>query len=269
MIECNGNTGCEAALNFIIPIIGSILSILISASPYKGIKEAEKSQSLGTLNPYPFPIIACNNLVWMIYGFLIVNYFMFVPNFIAGAFVIIFTFKAVRLATPKVADRLLYVFLGFYLFILFGGMFSFIVMDGMELSKRRLVIGIQAVIIQCILYTSPLTTLVRVVKERNSVYFYLPLTVTCLLNGLLWSIYGFVMNDFFVAGPNLAGVFLSLIQILCCVIFPKRELAALGEMSLEVEKVVVSNVNGLLVQRADTLINVERDGPIDDTKGLI
>jgi hypothetical protein len=48
------------------------------------------------------------------------------------------------------------------------------------------------VAILAIYYVAPLTSLVKVCRERDSSSLYWPLCLTNLLNGLLWFVYGLV-----------------------------------------------------------------------------
>ena len=62
-------------------------------------------------------------------------------------------------------------------------------------------------------YTAPLSVAREVVRTRSNEFMPLPLTLGCLAAGVSWGIYGLLLLDWWVAGPNLAGAVLGFGQI--------------------------------------------------------
>ena len=81
--------------------------------------------------------------------------------------------------------------------------------------------GSACVVIVVGFYASPLATLYQVIREKNSIYFYFPLTITCLINGLLWFVYGLMIKDYFISTPNGIGAILAAVQLVTIWIYPR------------------------------------------------
>jgi uncharacterized protein with PQ loop repeat len=75
-----------------------------------------------------------------------------------------------------------------------------------------------------IFYFSPLTVFYNVIKSRNSIFLHPGLSISSFINAVVWTIYGIVIADWMLAGPNAVGVVLSFIQILLLVLYPRRPL---------------------------------------------
>jgi solute carrier family 50 protein (sugar transporter) len=58
-----------------------------------------------------------------------------------------------------------------------------------------------------------MSTLLNVIRTHDASSFYWPLSLTCLINGALWTVYGIFIGDGFIWGPNLLGAFLGLVQL--------------------------------------------------------
>lgn len=71
-------------------------------------------------------------------------------------------------------------------------------------------------------FLSPLSTLLTVVRRRDSASLVLPLCVMNILNGSLWGTYGLVRGDAFIWAPNLFGAALGILQTALRLTFPQR-----------------------------------------------
>ena len=90
--------------------------------------------------------------------------------------------------------------------------------DQVEIQKSWL--GLNCVGILVSFYASPLSTMVRVIKTKNSASISLPLTVTTLMAASFWGIYGLLISDYFIFGPNVLGVFCAVTQLILTRIYP-------------------------------------------------
>ena len=113
---------------------------------------------------------------------------------------------------------------GFLSFILFVPPKTLLVHDQFFTTTQQLPLGVAANILLIAFYSSPLTTLYKVLKSRNSRSFYFPLALASLTARISWCVMGVILQDWFIVGPNVVTTLFALIQVLCCVIFPKRKL---------------------------------------------
>lgn len=74
-------------------------------------------------------------------------------------------------------------------------------------------VGVAAVVLNIVKYTSPLGVLRRVVQTKSVEFMPLNLTLACLACSICWGVYGLLKNDLYTIIANVAGFFLALVQI--------------------------------------------------------
>jgi solute carrier family 50 (sugar transporter) len=89
-------------------------------------------------------------------------------------------------------------------------------------TTREYIVGITVNLNLVIFYASPLFVIWTVLQQRNSISIHIPTMVTNTLNGSFWAAYGIAILDPFIAVPNGLGASLGGIQILLCLLFPRR-----------------------------------------------
>ena len=89
-------------------------------------------------------------------------------------------------------------------------------------ETQQSIVGITVNIILVFFYGAPLSTIARILQERNTASIHIPTMIMNTLNGTFWMAYGFAINDYFVYAPNAFGSGLGIIQILLCLIFPRK-----------------------------------------------
>lgn len=94
--------------------------------------------------------------------------------------------------------------------------------NSLSQDTQQIIVGSTVNIILVFFYGAPLSTIVRILKERNTASIHIPTMITNTANGSFWMVYGFAVNDYFVYAPNGLGVVLGVIQILLCLILPRR-----------------------------------------------
>lgn len=70
-------------------------------------------------------------------------------------------------------------------------------------------------------YGAPLSTIAMVLRLKNSSSIHRWTLVMTLLNSFFWSSYGFGIMDMWILVPNVCGLFLALIQLVLCCMFPR------------------------------------------------
>ena len=77
-------------------------------------------------------------------------------------------------------------------------------------------------------YLAPLSTIVHVLRFRDSSSLTLPLCIMNTVNGTLWLIYGLVLSDPFIWVPHGSGAILGALQTALRCLFPQRGAARCG-----------------------------------------
>jgi uncharacterized protein with PQ loop repeat len=104
-----------------------------------------------------------------------------------------------------------------------------------SLETRQLTVGIVVNLNLVFFYGAPLSTILTVVRTKNSASIHLPTLITNTLNGSFWCAFGIAVADWFIAVPNGLGALLGCTQTMLCVLFPrrpKREAAELVDHTL-------------------------------------
>jgi len=82
--------------------------------------------------------------------------------------------------------------------------------------------GWTAVIVQLCFNFAPLTVLRVVLKEKNSIYFNLPMALSGCVNSILWASYGLLDGNMFIAANSGVSLIIGLIQVVCCLVLKAR-----------------------------------------------
>ena len=89
-------------------------------------------------------------------------------------------------------------------------------------KTREYIIGIVVNLNLVFFYGAPLSTIFTVLKTKNSVSIHIWTMTTNTFNGTFWFAYGLAVLDPFIYVPNGLGSLLGVIQIILCMIFPRR-----------------------------------------------
>ena len=95
-------------------------------------------------------------------------------------------------------------------------------LGGLEQSSRELLIGLAVNCNLIFFYGAPLSKIATVLETKSSKSIHKPTMITSLLNGSLWLTYGVAVEDCFIAVPNGFGALLGVLQLLLCLVYPKR-----------------------------------------------
>jgi solute carrier family 50 protein (sugar transporter) len=99
---------------------------------------------------------------------------------------------------------------------------SMIALVDFDARTRELIVGIAVNINLFFFYGAPLSTIVTVLKERNSASIHLWTMTTNTMNGAFWTAYGIAVLDAFIYVPNGIGALLGVVQIVLIVLFPRK-----------------------------------------------
>jgi solute carrier family 50 (sugar transporter) len=95
-------------------------------------------------------------------------------------------------------------------------------------QTKELLVGVTVNLNLVVFYASPLSVIWAVLSSRCSAKIHIPTMMGGFLNGTFWAAYGVAVLDAFIAVPNALGALLGVIQIVLCVIFPRKAKPAVG-----------------------------------------
>ncbi|KAJ3039116.1 hypothetical protein HDV00_012607 [Rhizophlyctis rosea] len=197
----------------------------MALAPILAVRRVMKEQTLGPVNPFPFVLMATNSMAWVLYGLLIGDYFVYTTNLLSALIGTYNALQTLSYAPTHIKQRMIttwiiIAFLGYFFALLCFVALPAKLSNGIEVGKTLM--GVVTVISLLALYASPLITMYKVVKTRNSASINYPLAVAQLVNGGLWFVYGMAVGNYFVAGPNGTGCALGVLQVVLKVVFKSR-----------------------------------------------
>lgn len=213
-------------MSYLAPTLGFFTASAIFLSPWNDVQESLSANSLEEHNVLPYSMMANNCLVWIIYSFLVKDLFIFFTN-IFGWMLSLYYFAAMHglafsLKKTQTAAWMLRTLWFGQAVILIGSFFAFFYFGDSMLDidyRPKNSLGIAAIILLVMFYSSPLITLYKVIRTKNASSFRLGLSLTCFVNALLWTAYGISLGDIFVSGPNATGIIVSFLQLLCLYVY--------------------------------------------------
>lgn len=209
----------EIVLQHVIPGIGMVFALAAFGSPLPAVIKADRTKKLNSLNPLPYVAMAANCTLGSLYGQITQDAYIYFPNMIGLMLSWFYIHTSYKFLSAKDQDRVrLLVLAAVGVLLLVGVVNLWQVVDPQQLW------GSTAVALLCIYYVAPLSTLVQVLRERDSSSIYWPLSLMNLVNAVLWTVYGLARKDwFFIAMPNAMGVAFNTVSLLLCALLPARE----------------------------------------------
>ncbi|KAL7441431.1 hypothetical protein ACHAXH_006333 [Discostella pseudostelligera] len=103
----------------------------------------------------------------------------------------------------------------------------------LNIEQWKVVIGVMANINTLFFYGAPLTTIVTVLKTRDSSSIHRKTMIMNTLNASFWTAFGFGIMDMVLLIPNGLGALLGFVQIFLCMIAPRRDILTSGETEVQ------------------------------------
>ena len=234
LIDCS-STVCIALVHHACPALGALLLQFLFLAPLKSFSNVLKTESLGVINPYPYPILFVLSTCWLLYGFKINDYYISCPQFLGIVAPLCFTMIGFAYGSKR-QKRVILILTVSSLFLVFvASVLSFLVFKDKPYSKWP--IGAITMLFKVSFYASPLSTIVKVIKTKNSSSIHRNLTLASVFNCSLWVAYGLLKGpDYVILAPNLLSLFFSLMQFFLRMIYPARPNEnILGEESMKEE----------------------------------
>ncbi|KAK1388467.1 Bidirectional sugar transporter SWEET [Heracleum sosnowskyi] len=230
------------AIDFIVGIIGNVISVISYVAPVGQFTEIVKKKSAEHYDgsPYVTSLLSC--CLWTFYGILDPDDGVLVVTVNAiGIFSQVIYLALLLLYYPK-DNKVKYT--AFILIdILFFGVVIAVTMAAFHEESRRTFVGILCASFTIIMYASPLTVVRTVIQTKTAEYMPVFLIFTLWLNGVIWMVFALLLSDFFILVPNAVGIVLGTIQLL--VYFVYRNSSPSSFLSEELPK------GGVIVQTTE------------------
>lgn len=163
---------------------------------------------------------------WTIYGILVKDLYVCVTNFPGFLLGIFYCISALDIASQgkTASDEWKYLMLRrlLTLGITYFAFLTIMVTSYIRNSERDfgvLLVAWSSIFCAVAYYATPCTSVLEILRTKNSSSLYPPLLMANGVNSLLWLLYGYYgVNDPFIYGPNLLGVAFTFFQgLLACI----------------------------------------------------
>jgi hypothetical protein len=153
-------------------------------------------------------------------GGAIVNYFSYIGQIVSKV-------TAPELIAPALHDKLVLANALVWLIVVSIISFATTFTD----RTNELIVGITVNLNLVVFYAAPLSVIWNVVNQRNSISIHGCTMITNTLNGTFWAIYGLAIMDPFIYVTNGLGAGLGVVQIILCLLFPRKKVDEAFESS--------------------------------------
>jgi len=236
----------------VCPSAGCVLAFLMFCAPLRDLNQGLQKGTLSTLNPVPWAVAVGNGFGWLLYGFILKDFYVLAAN-LPGLFVNLFlcygaaklqyyqrqksflAFDTARIrsqddqSTLSTASSVKQMDLMLSMTpierVFFGVASAWAILGAYcgWLTTEQHAKSIIGVTVNCNLvffYAAPLNTIWNVIKSRNSVSIHRPTMFMNTANASFWVIYGMAIQDRIILFPNAVGALLGVLQIIICVLYP-------------------------------------------------
>jgi len=225
----------------VAPKLGVLTALLLFLSPAAAVRETFHSNMLCDLNPLPIALMAVTTSAWLAYGIALQDFYVSLANLpgvllsvtylIAMLPVMQINRSGAVLAENKTNRHELRLVQSI---LLAGTVTSVLLWTGLRFFANKAttaknVLGLFASAITIAMNGSPLSTVKTVITQKNSASILSSLTIAQIVNATLWTVYGSIVQQVFVWGPNCIGLGLGLVQLALKLAYPSSPVCELPD----------------------------------------
>lgn len=207
-------------LTHIAPALGCIVAWAMFLSPLRAVMHVRKTKAIGAFNPLPLVAMWANCAGWLVYAFLIRDVYVLASNEPGLLLATFMTVTCYGFADDKARETMLGGVLFFSTLLSCAG--AYITFGGLTHEAMVSTWGFVTVAILLIFYAAPLSSVAEVLSSRSSAALNEPLAFAAIVNGGLWSAYGWAVADAFIWAPNIVGAAFGVLQVVLCKTFPGK-----------------------------------------------
>ncbi|GAB4849180.1 hypothetical protein Ancab_003990 [Ancistrocladus abbreviatus] len=207
---------------FIVGIVGNITSFFLFGSPIPTFWRIWKNKSVEEFKFHPYVAAIMNCMFWIFYGAPIVHpdsTLVITINSIGLVLEVAYTIIYFTYTDKKKRMQVI-------LFLL-GELMIFAILASVTLKvfhthkARSNFVGAFCVVFGIILYSSPLTVMVKVIKTKSVEFMPFFLSLAAFSNGLVWAVYALIKFDLYILIGNGIGALLGAAQLILYAIYYK------------------------------------------------
>ncbi|KAH7651031.1 solute carrier family 50 (sugar transporter) protein [Dioscorea alata] len=220
----------------IVGIIGNIITLGLFLSPVPTFLKIWKMKAVEDFSPIPYLATLLNCGLWVFYGMPFVHPNSILIVTINGVGVVLESLYIIMFfiyGTKKLRLKMVMILLAEVVFMVI--VILVVMLSTPSFGIRTKIVGTLCIVFGTIMYGSPLSVMGLVIRTKSVEYMPFYLSLASCLNGIDWTIYGFIHFDIFVVLPNGLGALLGLTQLVLYACYYKSTPKKTGEPRGELE----------------------------------
>ena len=203
---------------YLFPILGNICAIFLFLSPMTEIIEKRKKKENGHGNYFPFLLMFSQCIAWICYSIVISAPLIGWINMVGMAVALFYVLSALR--NVKNEKEQLYADLQLVVALLVPACVFIIVEYWVADADMQIqIMGICATVLNIIFYSSPMSTIISIIRERDASSISIPLAITVFFNSACWGLYGIGINSLYLLIASAVGFGMAIVQLIVVVYF--------------------------------------------------
>lgn len=205
---------------YFLQMLAFFSSIFMQLTSIPTVFKILKKKSTGELDGLAYVMLLYSSFLWLVYGMLIENTAVVLPNFSGLTLGFIYTVSYHKYCKNMWLKQKLY---SYYKICGLVTFLMYVFIYFMTFEQYVLSAGLLASVSSVINFGAPLSSLREVIKKRDTASIPLEMTLGSLTCSFLWLLYGMTLRDAFLIIPNLGGFLLGLMQIVLIVIYANKD----------------------------------------------
>ncbi|XP_042034591.1 bidirectional sugar transporter NEC1-like [Salvia splendens] len=200
-------------LAFLFGLLGNVISFLVFLAPMPTFYTIWKRKSSEGFQALPYSVAFFSASLLLYYAFLKTGAFMIITINGIGCFIETVYLLIYIIYAPKKSQLFT---IGLVLICNVGGLglvmlVSLLAFHG---ASRVTLVGWICCILNLAVFAAPFSIMRRVIKTKSVEYMPFTLSFFLTLCATMWFFYGFFINDYYIAGPNILGFLFGIAQMI-------------------------------------------------------
>ncbi|KAL8262166.1 hypothetical protein R6Q59_026215 [Mikania micrantha] len=208
----------------IFGILGNIISFCVFLAPLPTFKRIYKKKSTEGFQSVPYSVALFSCMLLLYYGYLKTENGMMIITINSIGFAIETTYLVIFLVYATRQSLISTVkLLGLFNGLAFGLVMGATLLACPHGPKRVAVVGWICAIFSVCVFAAPLSIMRLVIRTKSVEYMPFSLSFFLTLCAVMWFCYGLLINDYYVATPNVLGFAFGVAQMILYVIYKDKK----------------------------------------------
>ncbi|GMF36426.1 unnamed protein product [Phytophthora fragariaefolia] len=234
------STMVSSATMHVVDVLSALTSLALICSPAVATQRIWRRRSVGVASIVPLATLLGNSHMWMLYGWMIRNWFPVFWVFLFGDAVSLLYLAVYWRYTPERRHAVSLLYLAVYwrytperrhavkilgvtlAVLLVATLYAILGVSGHTGQTRHQVgstVGVLCDVVAVCLYGAPMEKIFHVLKYRSAVFINVHMVVASLANNVMWFTYGVLTDNWYIISPNILFITLNSSTLILYLVF--------------------------------------------------